>query len=70
MKSTLPTFVRGYVILQDTSLVRIRPDAYHNYSSLILVYGVPPNIFHLQIFGCIVYVFVAPNKRLKWIHNA
>jgi hypothetical protein len=60
MKSKLPTSVWGHAILHAASLVRIRPSAYHNYSPLQLVYGIPPNIFHLRIFGCAVYVPVAP----------
>ena len=30
-----------------SSLVRIRPSAYHNYFHFQLVYGIPPNLFHL-----------------------
>ena len=65
MKSKLSTSVWGHAILHDASLVRIRPSAYHNNSPLQLVYGIPPNIFHLRIFGCAVYVLVAPSQRTK-----
>jgi hypothetical protein len=47
MKSKLPTYVWGHVILHVASLVRIRLSAYHKYSPLQLVFGIPPNIFHL-----------------------
>ena len=45
-------------------LVHIRPSTYHKYSSFQLVYGHQPNIYHLRIFGCVVYVFV-PSQNTK-----
>ena len=47
------------------SLVHIRPAAYHKYSTLQLTYGHEPNISHLRIFGCAVYVLIAPPQRTK-----
>ena len=65
MKLKFHIHVYEHAILHDVSLVRIRPSAYHNYSPLQLVYDIPPNIFHLRIFGCAVYVPVAPPQRTK-----
>ena len=48
-----------------TSLIRIRPTSYHEYSPLQLVLGKQSNIFHLQVFGCAVHVPIAPPQRTK-----
>ena len=47
------------------SLIRIRPTSYHEYSPSQLVLGTQPNISHLRIFGCAVYVPIAPTQRTK-----
>ena len=68
MKSKLLTSVWGHAILHATSLVRIRPSAYHKYSPLQLVFGIPPNIFLQQTFSHAVYMPIT-DKRLKWVRN-
>ena len=65
MRAKLPTSVWGHAILHAASLARIRPVAYHKYSSLQLASGQEPNISHLRIFGCAVYVPIAPPQRTK-----
>ena len=65
MKSVLPTTVWGHAILHAASLVHLRPTHYNKYSPLKLVFGHEPNIAHLRIFGCVVYVHVAPPQRTK-----
>ena len=65
MKSELTTTVWGHAILYAASLVRLRPTHYNKYSPLQLVFGHEPNIVHLRIFGCAVYVPVAPPQRTK-----
>ena len=65
MKTKLPISSWRHAILHATSLVRIRPTAYHKYSPLQLVFGQQPNIIHLRIFGCVVYVPIAPSQRTK-----
>jgi hypothetical protein len=65
MKTKLPIFAWGHVILHAASLVCIRTIAYHKYSSLQLVFGQQPNIFHFRIFGCAVYVPISPPQRTK-----
>ena len=65
MKSELSTTVWGHAILHATSLIRLRPTHYNKYSPLKLVFGHEPNIAHLRIFGCAVYVPVAPPQRTK-----
>ena len=59
-KTKLPTSAWGHAIMHATALVRIRPTTYHEYSPSQLVLGKQPNISHLRIFGCAVYVPIAP----------
>ena len=47
------------------SLIRIRPTSYHEYSPSQLVLSTQPNISHLRIFCCAVYVEIAPTRRTK-----
>ena len=65
MKTKLPISAWGHAILHAASLIRVRPTAYHKYSPLQLVLGQQPNINHLKIFGCAVYVPIAPPQRSK-----
>ena len=65
MRTKLPISVWGHAILHAASLIRIRPSAYHKYSPLQLAFGQEPNIFHLRIFGCAIYVPIAPPQRTK-----
>ena len=65
MKTKLPTSAWGHAIMHAATLVRIRPTTYHEYSHSQLVLGKQPNISHLRIFGCAVYVPIAPTQRTK-----
>ena len=65
MKTKLPTFVWGHAIIHVAALVRIRPTTYHKYFPSQLVFEKQPNISHLGIFGCTVYVPIAPTQRIK-----
>lgn len=65
MRTKLPISVWGHAILHAEALIRIRPSAYHKYSPLQLAFGQEPNISHLRIFGCAVYVPIAPPQRSK-----
>ena len=51
--------------MHAVSLVHIRLTAYHEYSPSQLVLSKQPNISHLRIFGCVVYVPIAPTQRIK-----
>ena len=51
--------------MHAAALVRIRPTTYHEYSPSQLVLGKQPNISHLRIFGCTLYVQIAPTQRTK-----
>ena len=65
MKTKLPTSVWGHAILHAAALIRLRPTNYHKFSPLQLVLDQQPNISHLRIFGCAVYVPIAPPHRTK-----
>ena len=55
----------GLAILYAATLIRIRSSAYHEYSLLQLAFGQKPNISHLRIIYCTVYVPIAPSQRTK-----
>ncbi|KAK2376223.1 putative mitochondrial protein [Trifolium repens] len=65
MRCKLPISAWGHAILHAASLIRIRPTSYNNSSPLKLVFGQEPNISHLRIFGCVVYVPIYPPQRTK-----
>ena len=64
MKTKLPTSVWGHAIMHAANLVHI-PTAYHEYSPFQLVLGNPQNISHIRIFGCAIYVPIAPTHCTK-----
>jgi len=65
MKSRLPSYAWGHAILHAAALIRLRPSANHKHSPLQLVSGKEPSISHLKVFGCAVYVPIAPPQRTK-----
>ncbi|GJZ30918.1 disease resistance CC-NBS-LRR class family protein [Tanacetum coccineum] len=65
MRTKLHVSMWGHAILHAASLIRIRPSADHKYSPIQLASGQEPNISHLRIFGCVVYVPIAPPQRTK-----
>ena len=65
MKSKLPISCWGHAILHAAALIRIRPTSYNKTSPLQLVFGHIPNISHIRIFGCAVYVPITPPQRTK-----
>jgi hypothetical protein len=65
MRTNLPTSAWGYAILHAALLIRFRPTASQPFSAYQLVTGYEPDISHLRIFGCAVYVPIAPPQRTK-----
>ena len=53
--------------MHATALVHIQLTTYLEYSSSQLMLGKQPNIYHLKIVGCAIYVPIAPTQRLKWV---
>ena len=64
LKTKLPLSAWGHAIIHAAHLIRLRPITNHDLSPLQLAKGYQPNISHLQIFGCAVYVPVGPQRRL------
>lgn len=69
MRTKLPVTVWGHVILHAAALIRLRPSADHKHTPYQLAIGKEPNISHLKIFGCAVYVPIAPPQRTKMGHQ-
>ena len=69
MKTKLPTSAWGHAIMHGVALVRIRSTTYHEYFFSQPVLKKQPNISHLRIFGCAIYVPIAPTQRTKWVPN-
>jgi hypothetical protein len=65
MKYNLPSSTWGHTILHAVALIRLRPTASHTFFPLQLVSGREPNLSHLKIFGCAVYVPISPPQRIK-----
>ena len=51
--------------MHATALIRIRPSACHLHSLLQLIHRHKPNISHLRVFGCAIYVPIAPPQSEK-----
>jgi hypothetical protein len=65
MKYNLTSSAWGHTILHAAALIRLRSTASHKFSPLQLVSGREPNLSHLKIFGCAVYVPISPPQRTK-----
>jgi len=65
MITKLPVTVWGHAILHDATLIRLRPSDDHKHTPYQLAISKEPNISHLRIFGCAVYVPIAPPQRTK-----
>ena len=64
LKTKLPLSAWGHAIIHAAHLIRLHPTTNHDLSPFKLAKGYQPNISHLQIFGCAVYVPVGPQLRL------
>ena len=65
MRSRLPVSAWGHAVLHAAELIRIRPSSEHKYFPLQLLTGHEPDISHLKIIGCAIYVPIAPPQRTK-----
>ena len=64
-KTKLPLSAWGHAIIHAANLIRLRPTTNHDLSPLQLAKGYQPNISHLRVFGCVVYVPSAPTHQPK-----
>ena len=65
LNTKLPLSAWGHAIIHVADLIRLRPTAKQDLSSSQLVLGYQPNISHLRVFGCAIYVPFAPIYRTK-----
>ena len=65
LRTQLPISIWGHAILHAAVLICLRPTAYHQYSSVQLVFGHQLDISHMRTFGCAVYVLIVPTHRTK-----
>ena len=65
LKTKLPLSAWGHAIIHAAKLIRLRPTENQDLSPFQLVLGYQPNISHLRVFGCAVYVPIAPTHRPK-----
>ena len=65
LRTKLPLSAWGHALLHAGNLIRLRPIGDYDFSPLQIVYGSQPNISHLRVFGCAVYVPIPPNQRSK-----
>ena len=65
LNNKLPLSTWGYAIIHAENLIRLRLTTNQDLSPLQLVLGYQPNISHLCVFGCAVYVPLAPTHRTK-----
>ena len=63
LKTKLPLSAWRHAIIHAAHLIRLRPIANHDLSPLQLAKGYQPSISHLKIFGCAIYVPIAPTHR-------
>ncbi|KAM1031247.1 hypothetical protein ACFX2C_035060 [Malus domestica] len=65
MRTKLPVSAWGYTILHAAMLVLLRPTVTQPHSPLQLVIGYEPDVSHLKVFGCTIYVPITPPLRTK-----
>ena len=63
LRTKLPLSAWRHALLHAGNLIHLRPIGDHVFSPLQIVSGSQPNISHLRVFGCAVYVPIcdAPN---------
>ena len=65
MRTKLTVTVWDHAILHAATLICLRSGADHKYTPYQLAIGKEPNISHLKIFGCAVYVPISSPQRTK-----
>ena len=65
MNTKLPLSAWEHAIIHAANLIRLCPTVNQDLSPLQLVLGYQPNISHLRVFGCAIYVSLAPTHRTK-----
>ena len=65
LRTKLPLSAWVHALLHAGNSIRLRPICDHDLSPLQIVFGSQPNISHLRVFGCAVYVTIPQNQRSK-----
>ena len=65
LNTKLPLSAWKHAIIHAANLIRLRPATNQDLAPLQLFLGYQPNISHLRVFGCAVYVPLAPTHRTK-----
>ncbi|KAL9145550.1 hypothetical protein ABFS82_13G051200 [Erythranthe guttata] len=65
MRSKLTSATWGHAVLHASTLIKLRPIAYHMHSPMQLSLGFELDISHLRTFGCSVQVLIPSPKRSK-----
>ena len=65
LNTKLPLSAWGHAIIHVANLIRLRPTTNQDLSPLQLILGYQPNISHLRVFGCAVYVPLEPTHQTK-----
>lgn len=70
LHAKLPSSMWGHAVIHAAALLRLRPTMLNSHSSFELLSGRVPNVSHLRIFGCQVWVPVAePQKKTISSHR-
>ena len=65
LNTKLPLSAWGHAIIHVANFIHLRPTANQDLSLLQLVIAYQSNTSHLHVFGCTVYVPLAPTHRTK-----
>ena len=65
LRTKLPLSSWGHALLHAGNLIHLRPIGDHDFSPLQIVSGSQPNLSHLRVFGCAVYVPIPLKQRSK-----
>ena len=65
MRTKLHVLPWGHAVLHAVALVHIKPISYHKFFPLQLAFGQKSDISHPRIFGCAVYIPIAPSQCTK-----
>lgn len=63
LQANLPTSMWGHAVLHAATLIRLRPSSIEIASSQELLSGRVPNVSHLRVFGCRVWVPIPEPQR-------
>ena len=61
----MPSNLWGHVVLHAASLLKLRPTLLNTQTPQELLSGRPPNISHLRVFGCEVWIPLPDPHRHK-----